>query len=152
MSSKSSQSTLAQKRRDLSSFTSCRIIGQHESDKTVQEIKHFLGILQSTIRSVIKKHEEKDFEIPSPRPGRPNNLSKSDATALVLCVKRNSQESFGYHQTTLAQANVEVCLNAVKNSRLSFMMSGRYCHLNLQRSLLQVCPPDVKLKEGHTNY
>ncbi|RCH97226.1 hypothetical protein CU097_006575 [Rhizopus azygosporus] len=116
MSSKSSQSTLAQKRRDLSSFTSCRIIGQHESDKTVQEIKHFLGILQSTIRSVIKKHEEKDFEIPSPRPGRPNNLSKSDATALVLCVKRNSQESFGYHQTTLAQANVEVCLNAVKKA------------------------------------
>ncbi|CEG72236.1 hypothetical protein RMATCC62417_07826 [Rhizopus microsporus] len=114
MSSRSSQSTLAQKRKNPSSFISDRIIGQHKSDKTVKEIKDFLGIPQSTIRSVIKKYEEKDVEIPSPRPGRPNKLSKTDATALVLSVKRNLQESIGYHQTTLAQANVEVCLSTVK--------------------------------------
>jgi transposase len=101
-------------RKELSSFTRGRIIGQHESDKAAQEIDDFLSIPQSTIRSVIKKYEEKDVKVPSPRSGRPSKLSKTDATALVLGVKRNPQEQFGYHQTTLVQANIEVCLNTVK--------------------------------------
>ncbi|CEG78709.1 hypothetical protein RMATCC62417_13277 [Rhizopus microsporus] len=121
----SSQSTLPQKRKDLSSFTRGRIIGHHDSNRNAQEIDVFLGIPQSTIKSVIKKYEEEGVEVPSPRPGCPNKLNKSDATALVLGVKRNPQESFGYHQTTLAQANVEVCLNTVKK-HLKEMGYGSY--------------------------
>ncbi|CEG69301.1 hypothetical protein RMATCC62417_05399 [Rhizopus microsporus] len=69
---------------------------------------------QWTARRVIKKFEKEGVEVPSPLPGRSNKLSKVDETAFVLSVKRNPQEPFAYHQDTLLQATVDVCLNTFR--------------------------------------